>query len=179
MSKNKIKYNLKNVHAAKLTETVVDGETTFSYATPQEMKATWGYLAYIAQALGSLPNIKPVRAKVTYDGGVIEDEFIVGAVMNSTSVAGIIKLPVEDVSLDDGIFEVLLIKNPHDIVELNDVITKVLNKDFSSDNVLLLHAREISFEFETPVNWTCDGEDGGSYETVTAKSHQRAMKLLV
>ena len=31
----KVKYNLKNVHAAKLTETVVDGVTTFTYATPQ------------------------------------------------------------------------------------------------------------------------------------------------
>ena len=32
---NKVKYNLKNVHAAKLTESVVDGVTSFSYATPK------------------------------------------------------------------------------------------------------------------------------------------------
>lgn len=32
---NKVKYNLKNVHAAKLTETVVEGVTNYSYATPQ------------------------------------------------------------------------------------------------------------------------------------------------
>ena len=32
---NKVKYNLKNVHAAKLTETVVDNETTFTYGTPK------------------------------------------------------------------------------------------------------------------------------------------------
>ncbi len=32
---NKVKYNLKNVHAAKLTESVVEGVTTYSYATPQ------------------------------------------------------------------------------------------------------------------------------------------------
>ena len=33
--KNKVKFNLKNVHAAKLTETVTEGVTTFSYATPR------------------------------------------------------------------------------------------------------------------------------------------------
>ena len=32
---NKVKYNLKNVHAAKLTETVTNGETSFSYDTPR------------------------------------------------------------------------------------------------------------------------------------------------
>ena len=32
---NKVKYNLKNVHAAKLTETVTEGLTSYSYATPQ------------------------------------------------------------------------------------------------------------------------------------------------
>ena len=32
---NKVKYGLKNVHAAILTETVVDGVTTYSYGTPK------------------------------------------------------------------------------------------------------------------------------------------------
>ena len=35
MGKNKIKYNLKNVYAALLTETTNDGVTTFTYGTPK------------------------------------------------------------------------------------------------------------------------------------------------
>ena len=33
---NKVKYNLKNVHAAKLTETVTEGGTTFTYGKPRQ-----------------------------------------------------------------------------------------------------------------------------------------------
>lgn len=32
---NKVKYNLKNVHAAKLTETVLDGVVSYNYDTPK------------------------------------------------------------------------------------------------------------------------------------------------
>ena len=32
---NKVKYNLKNVHAAKLKETVTEGASTFTYETPK------------------------------------------------------------------------------------------------------------------------------------------------
>lgn len=32
---NKVKYNIKNVHAAKMTETVTDGVSTYSYADPK------------------------------------------------------------------------------------------------------------------------------------------------
>lgn len=32
---NKVKYNLKNVHAAKLTESVVDDAVKYTYAAPQ------------------------------------------------------------------------------------------------------------------------------------------------
>ena len=32
---NKVKYGLKNVHAAILTETTTDGVTSYSYGTPK------------------------------------------------------------------------------------------------------------------------------------------------
>lgn len=153
--------------------------TDISYITPQRAKNNWGYLAYLVQALSSIPHITPCHARVEYDEGVIEDDFIFGAVVNSTSVAGIIKLSPEDVTLDDGIFEVLLIKMPKNVADLNNVISNVLARNFNTDYVCLLHTKEIRFEFDHPVAWTCDGEDGGSHVTVTAHNCQKALKLII
>jgi YegS/Rv2252/BmrU family lipid kinase len=153
--------------------------TDTSYTTPQSAKNNWGYLAYMVQALSSIPHITPCHAKVTYDDGVIEDDFIFGAVVNSTSVAGIIKLSPEDVTLDDGIFEVLLIKMPANIANLNKIISNVLARDFNTEHVCLLHTKSINFEFDRPVAWTCDGEDGGTHTTVSAHNCQQALSLII
>lgn len=152
--------------------------TDVSYVTPQNQKNTWGYLAYIVQALRSIRDIKSCHAKVTYDDGVIEDDFILGAVVNSTSVAGIIKLAPEDVTLNDGIFEVLLIKMPKNASELNTVISNVLERKFNTEHICLLHTTDIRFEFDRPVSWTCDGEDGGVHTMVHAHNCHKALRLI-
>ena len=153
--------------------------TEISYVTPQEDKNNWGYLAYIAHALGSIQNVQSVHAKVKYDAGEIEDDFIFGAIVNSTRVAGVIELPIEDVALDDGLFEVLLIRMPKDIVDLNLVISDVLTKTFNTDNTVLLHTRSLTIAFSEPVAWTIDGEDGGKHGAVSIENHQKALKLLI
>lgn len=153
--------------------------TEISYITPQADKNNWGYLAYMVNALGSIQNVRSVHAKIKWDNGEIEDDFIFGAIVNSTRVAGVIQLPIEDVALDDGLFEVLLIRMPKDIVDLNLVISDVLTKTFNTDNTILLHSKAITFEFSEPVAWTVDGEDGGKHDNVVITNHNKALKLLV
>ena len=83
-----------------------------SYNTPQWLKHMLGHAAYVLDGILSLGEIKPYHMRIETDYETFQDQFIFGAVTNSLSVAGIVRLREKDVKLDDGLFEVILIRNP-------------------------------------------------------------------
>ena len=153
--------------------------TDIPFVTPQNAKNTWGYLAYVVEAIGRLSKITTNHASIKFDGGYIEDDFMLGFVVNSTSVAGIVKLPADDVSLDDGLFEVLLVKQPKNAAELSACVSDILKQNFNTEHVTLLHTNKISFQFDSQVQWTCDGENGGTYSYVEVKNYHKAIGIFV
>ena len=153
--------------------------TEVSYATPQETKHALGYLAYPLEALRRLPKITDYHAVVEYDGNTIEDDFVFGAVTNSTSVAGLVRLDADTVNLDDGMFEVILVRKPLDLLDLSNIATSILSMDFSGPNVLFLKSSEIHFVFDEPVAWTRDGEDGGSHTDVLIRNCHYGVQIIV
>ena len=68
--------------------------------------------------IASIPSITPYHMKVEYDGQVLEDDFFYGMVCNTYSVAGMRNLPTDRVELDDGLFEVILVRKPMSIGEI-------------------------------------------------------------
>lgn len=153
--------------------------TEVSYGTPQETKHALGHLAYMLEGLKRLNKLSHYRAIVEYDGGVMDDDFIFGAVTNSTSIAGLVRLDKDLVNLADGMFEVLLVKTPQDIVDLNNIIAAVTTGNFSMPNVLLLKSSEVRIMFEQPVAWTRDGEDGGTHRDVMIVNRHRGVNIIV
>lgn len=152
--------------------------TNVSYATPQSQKRALGHLAYVLQGAAELPNIKGVNARVEYDDGVFEGSLIYGSMSNSTSVAGIVRLPEEMVCLGDGISELVLVKDPGGVEDLGEIISSVLTKKFDSDKLLILHTTKAKFTFEEPVAWTRDGEDGGSWKEIELRNYKCPVKLI-
>lgn len=140
--------------------------TEVSYATPQDQKRTLGHLAYVLQGMASLGNIEPCRARVEYDGGVIEGEFLYGSMSNSTSVGGMVRLPESMVGLGDGISELVLVRNPGTVMDFTEMVSSVLSGSYDSDKLLILHTRKARFSFDKPIPWTRDGEDGGAHTEV-------------
>ena len=148
--------------------------TDVSYETPQNIKHTLGHMAYMLEGMRSLTRLSPVVATVVYDDGIITDEFVFGGVTNSTSIAGIFKLNRDVVELGDGLFEVILIKNPQSLADMNDIVGGIL-----SQNIIVLHSSAVRFRFDTPAAWTRDGENGGEFRDLKLVNHHAAIRFII
>ena len=152
--------------------------TEVSYQTPQEWKNALGKAAYFIEALKHIAEIKAHHMKIIYDGNEIEDNFILGLVSNSVSVAGYKAYSKMNIMMDDGKFEALFIKEIHNPLELQAALNGLMSKKFDSDRMLQFSSSEIKIICDDEVQWTLDGEDGGLCKEVTMKNHQYALPIL-
>jgi YegS/Rv2252/BmrU family lipid kinase len=152
--------------------------TDVSYKTPRSTKRALGHLAYVLGGLAEVTSIKAMRTKIEYDGGVIWGDYIFGAVANSTSVAGLVKLDPRHVDLSDGMFEVILVKQPMGLANLMNILSNIMRKSYDGDNVLMLHSSRIKFTFDSGVTWTVDGENGGLHKEVEITNCREAIKVI-
>ena len=148
-----------------------------SYSAPQDLKNTFGHFAYILEGVKDLTNIKPIEATIVADGKVYSGKYVFGAVSNTKSVAGIVKLKDEIVDLNDGLFEVLLVKFPEDIIDLSEILTGASQSDFSSDMFDFFRASSIKVEFDDPTPWTLDGEMASPTKEANILVLNHAVKL--
>ncbi len=152
--------------------------TDVPYETPQNPKSIFGYAAYIMEAVKRLPSLKPQRIKAECDGKIIEDDFIFGMVSNSKYIAGVKCALVFDISLTDGLFEVLLIKYPSSPIEVQTIIGELLTQDLKSEHFVFLKSSCIKFSSEEEVPWTLDGEFGGKHTDITVENLKGAISLI-
>ena len=152
--------------------------TEVSYATPQEQKKALGHLAYVLQGMQQLGKIEPIHTIVDYDGGHFEGELLYGSLSNSTSVAGIVRLPETMVSLGDGVSELVLVRDPGSVAAFAELVNSVLTERFDSDKLLILHTTRARFRFDKPVAWTRDGEAGGEYTDIELCNYPRPVQLI-
>ncbi len=152
--------------------------TEVSYATPQNQKKMLGHLAYVLQGAMALPKIEVYPTRVEYDDGVVEANLVYGSMSNSTSVAGIVHLRDEMVSLGDGLSELVLVKDPGNVVAFGELVESVLSRRFDSDKLIILHTKKARFTFDKPVTWTRDGEDGGSHREITLYNYAAPIRLI-
>ena len=152
--------------------------TEVSYMTPQERKNLLGHQAYMLEGVKSLANIKSYRMRAEADDFCLEGDFIFGMVTNTTSVGGFRGLVNQDVSLNDGLFEVLLIRTPRTPLELTNILSYMILKEERSEYVYRFRTSRLCIRSEEPVDWVLDGEFGGSRTEVEIENLSKRIEIL-
>lgn len=155
--------------------------TSVAYETSQQVKNIFGHASYILNGMTQLNTLRSKRMHIEYDDVVLEDDFIYGMVTNSASVAGL--LSMNDFLLDDGVFEVTLIKKPANIVQLQQIVHSLLNisEEIDKEYIRFFRTDKITFTSlsDDPINWTLDGEFGGDSQVNTVVNLKKAISFMV
>lgn len=155
--------------------------TEVSYETDQKVKNVLGHMAYVGEAIRSFnpAALKPYNLSVITDDRMIKDDFIYGMVSNSASIGGMKILPVNEIALDDGEFEVLLVKYPRSIEEINMMVSSLLAQEPDPDYIYYFKASHLEIHSEEDVAWTLDGENGGQHKDIEIKNIEKAFRICV
>ena len=153
--------------------------TDVSYETPQTSKNIFGHAAYIAEALKRIPKIQGYQMKIEHDGEVIEGNFILGLISNSLSIAGMKKLVAKGVCFDDGLFEVILVKTPTNVMELQRLITDATFNRLESQYFISFKTSHLKITSEDEIAWTLDGEAGGAHKVVEIDNIKQGLRFKI
>jgi len=152
--------------------------TSVSWATPQNVKNVLGHAAYILEGIRSLADIRPIHMRILADGRPYEDDFIFGAVCNSTSLGGVLKLEDSEVHMNDGLFEALFIPFPPDLLVLNRILSALRTHSYDDESLHFLRASSFIFEGSQDTTWTLDGEAAEGSARVEIKNIHSAIRLI-
>lgn len=153
--------------------------TEVSYETGQDVKNVLGHMAYVLEGMKRLSTIKSYPMRVSFDDKIIVGDFIFGMITNSYSVGGFKNITGKNVLLDDGVFEVTLIKQPKNPIELNNIMVSLLNHDIDTNVMYCFRTAKLVIESTEPVAWTLDGENGGSHKSVRIQNICKGMDIRV
>ena len=153
--------------------------TRSSYSAPQAAKNALGHFAYILEGMKDLNTLRPYKIRLTADGETLDGEYLFGAVCNSTSLGGLMKLDAERVVLDDGKFEMLLIPMPKSPADLPNLVRSLLEQRYDLGGVIFRHVSSLHLETEEDLPWSLDGEYAASAPAVDIQNLEKGLTVLL
>ena len=152
--------------------------TRASYATPQNIKNALGHTAYVLEGINELSQIRKEHVRMELDGQIVEDDFLFGAISNSTSVGGILTLDPKIVDMADGKLEVLLVRAPVDLMEISECIRAVQSQKYNCAMITFRSAEKIKVFADPSMPWTLDGEREDGHSQVDVENVHLAVKIM-
>ena len=153
--------------------------TQSSYATPQSIKNVLGHTAYVLSGISELSQIRKEHVRMEIDGEIVEDDFLFGAISNSTSVGGVLTLDPKFVDMSDGLLEILLVRAPRNLLEITECIQAFQSQNYNNcAMVTFCSGQKIRILSNPGMIWTLDGEREEGHWEVTAENIHHAIHLV-
>lgn len=152
--------------------------TKATYNTPQNVKNALGHTAYVLSSIQELSQIRAIPIRMELDGEVVEDDFLFGAICNSTSLGGVLTLDPRQVDMSDGLFEVLLVRAPKDLAEIAECIQAVQKQVYNCKMITFRSAQKITVQTDPAVTWTLDGEMEPGHDRIEVENIHHAIRLV-
>ena len=152
--------------------------TKTSYTTPQSVKNALGHTAYLLEGIQELSQIRKEHIRMELDGQVVEDDFLFGAISNSTSVGGILTLDPKQVDMSDGKFEILLVRAPRNLTEISECILAVQNQKYNCAMITFRSASSVRVYAAKDMPWTLDGEREDGRECIDVRNLHHAIRFM-
>lgn len=154
--------------------------TRTAYTVPQDIKNMFGHFAYLLEGVKDLETLCPYPMRITADGEVFDGEYLFGAVCNSTSIAGLMKLSPEAVDLADGRFELMLVPVPKTPMQLQRTIRAIIYEEYeTSDALIFRHVRRVTAESDGSIPWTLDGEYAPGAPTIEIGIEDNGIRMML
>ena len=151
--------------------------TKTSYNTPQSVKNALGHTAYLLSCVQELSQIRKEHLLIETSDQVIEDDFIFGAISNSTSVGGILTLDPKQVDMRDGKFELLLVRAPRDLLELSDCIRALQTQKYNYPMITFLSTSSLTVYANPEMDWSLDGERQAGSDRIFVENLYHAISI--
>ncbi len=152
--------------------------TDVSYDTPQNFKNVLGRMAYILSGISKLHSVKVYHLRIEHEDEVVEDDFIYGMLANSNSIGGFRGITGSQVLLDDGLFELFLIRRPHNLVELSGIINDLMHNVITGKHIYYHRVHSVKIISECDMPWSLDGEYGGTTTEANIVIHKQAIPYI-
>ena len=152
--------------------------TRASYATPQSVKNALGHTAYVLEGIQELSQIRKEHIRMEMDGEVVEDDFLFGAICNSTSVGGILTLDPKQVDMADGLLEILLVRAPRNLAEISECLQALQSQEYNCAMITFRSAHHVTVYADPEMPWTLDGEREEGHTQVDVDNQHLAIRLM-
>ena len=153
--------------------------TEVPYITSQQSKNVFGQQAYVLEAVKQMNNIKSSHMVFRYEDKVIEDDFLFGMISNATSIGGFKGLPGKNVELNDGRFEVMLVRDTKNPLDFPAILTSIFLRNPDPKYIHTFKTSRVEIVSSEPVNWVLDGEFGGNCSKVEIEICHKAISILL